>query len=69
MASPIHLTFKYHNIYDDPMMISTNLYRAKTIYKALQQVYKKGEGKAIEIKVASLIRKLRDMAIRANNDK
>lgn len=54
VASSVHLKLKCHNVKDEPMTISTNISRAKRFYKALQHDQKEGEGKVMEINVASL---------------
>lgn len=63
MAYPIHLNLKYHNIHDEPVIVSTNVSREIRIYKDLKRDHKEEKGKAVEINVGSPIRHSRDMVI------
>lgn len=58
----VHLNLKYHNVHGDSMMINTNVYRVKIIYKTLQHDDKEEKGKAMKINVGSLSEHLKDMA-------
>lgn len=61
MASSVHLKIKYHNLHGEPTIINIYIEGAKIIYQALQR--DQGEGIAMEINMASLSSKLRDMNI------
>lgn len=63
MASLVHLKLKYHNMHEEPTIISDDLSRVKRIYNALQQDQKEGEAKAMEINVAFFTRQLKYMII------
>lgn len=58
VASLVHLKLKYHNVYNEPITKNTDLFGKKRIYKALQHDQNEGEGKALEINVSSLFKKL-----------
>lgn len=63
MDSSLHLKIKYHNVYDETITISADLFEAKKNYNTMQQDQKEGDGKAMKTNVASMIKKLKDMAI------
>lgn len=58
MESLVYLKLNYHNVHDETVMISTNLFGVKRIYKSLYQDHKEGEGKSMETNVPYLTRKL-----------
>lgn len=63
MASTVHLNLKYHNMDDESVTISSNLFGAKRIYKTMHHDQKEDESINLEINVTSLIKKFKDMVI------
>lgn len=64
VESLIYLKLNYHNVHEDSVSISADLFGKKTTYKDFQQDQKEDKGKAIKINVTSLVRQLRDMGIK-----
>lgn len=63
VVSLVNLKLKYHNVHDKPIEVCIDLSRSKRIYKAFQLDQNKVKDKEMEINVASLIDKLKEMDI------
>lgn len=55
IASPGHLKLKYHNVHDEPITISADLYGLKIIYHALWKDQKEDKANSMENNVSFFI--------------